>query len=366
MQAAVALAALSGAPSFPAFKQCDGRWGKDVMGVQGPGETSTVCAQGCAMTCVAMALRGYGVELPGGVPVDPGTLNTWLKANSGYKCIGGDCCNLVLDSPDVISAGQARLVGEWGGACCGGAAAKPSLSAVQEGLAAGGDRHMVYVAHVRNRTHFVLLTAWDQSANAFAVNDPGFNQSHYAYADIADVLMYSVLPAAVPKRYPLYKQSDYRWGSDVIEKQTVAEVGCLMSSTSMALAGHGIQIPGSPPQTANPGTLNAWLRAHNGYTPGDDLIESAVAGVDPSRVSWPADAMHTTNDLSVADVQALLGSGRPVIANVMKGRHFVLVVGVVPPSTLMVNDPGFYRVTYDHGSDVVGWRLFNMTNAPSP
>ena len=78
--------------------------------------------------------------------------------------------------------------------------------------------------------------------------------------------------------------------------------------------------------------------------------------------------MHTTNDLSLSDVQYYLHQGRPVIANVMDGHHFVLVTGWVPSSlrgddTLVVNDPGFDRWTYSLQNDVVGWRLFNMTQA---
>ena len=60
--------------------------------------------------------------------------------------------------------------------------------------------------------------------------------------------------------------------------------------------------------------------------------------------------------------------GQPVIANVLHGEHFVLVVGTdarAGATTLYVNDPGFYRITYDYAADVVGWRLFNMTQAAS-
>jgi hypothetical protein len=42
---------------------------------------------------------------------------------------------------------------------------------------------------------------------------------------------------------------------------TVCDVGCLMSSISMAIGENNILIAG---QTSNPGTLNAWLRTNNG------------------------------------------------------------------------------------------------------
>jgi hypothetical protein len=54
---------------------------------------------------------------------------------------------------------------------------------------------------------------------------------------------------------------------------------------------------------ANPQTLNSWLKKHNGYIGDSNLQESAVHGVNPKRVQWPADAMHRTNDLSLAQVK---------------------------------------------------------------
>ena len=63
------------------------------------------------------------------------------------------------------------------------------------------------------------------------------------------------------------KQCDPRWGNDTMVTTTICAVGCLMSSTSMALAGHGITVAGS---LATPGTLN-------------------VSALDPSQ-AWPGPA----------------------------------------------------------------------------
>ena len=76
----------------------------------------------------------------------------------------------------------------------------------------------------------------------------------------------------IPKHYPIFKQCDARWGKDYIYTQTVCDVGCLMSSTSMALNGHDIKVAGN---AANPGVLNTWLKNHHGYE-GNIMIESAV------------------------------------------------------------------------------------------
>lgn len=41
----------------------------------------------------------------------------------------------------------------------------------------------------------------------------------------------------IPFQYPLYKQCDSRWGNQLMQTETICSVGCLMSSTSMAIAG---------------------------------------------------------------------------------------------------------------------------------
>ena len=227
-------------PKPQLFKQCDSRWGADEMGVVGKGERDTVCHQGCAMSCVAMVLAGRNISLGAGQdPMNPGSLNRWLVAHQGYVCLAGDCCNLVLNTPDGLSSGKVRLIGEWGGKCCGGDDARPSLSTMQTLL---NSSTAALIAHVRNSSHFVLLTQWDEAAKSFAANDPFFNQSHYAYTEISDVLVYSLLPsnAVVPRAYPLLEQFSYKWSEEKMVNATVGAVGCLMSSTAMALAGHGI------------------------------------------------------------------------------------------------------------------------------
>lgn len=120
-----------------------------------------------------------------------------------------------------------------------------------------------------------------------------------------------------------------------------------MSSTSMGIGGKHLTIGG---KLSDPGTLNAWLLANGGYTSGNDLIESVVPHINPSHISWPSDAMHPTNDLPVSKIVEMLKDGRPVIANVMHGHHFVLVVGYDANNldTLYINDPGFERSTYSY------------------
>ena len=55
----------------------------------------------------------------------------------------------------------------------------------------------------------------------------------------------------------------------------------------------GILISG---QEATPGSLNAWLRTHDGYVPGtDDFEESAAEAISPGHVRWTNSSMHRTS-----------------------------------------------------------------------
>ena len=141
---------------------------------------------------------------------------------------------------------------------------------------------------------------------------------------------------------------------------TICSVGCLMSSVSMSLNGKNITINGVD---SNPGVLNKWLQQNKGYDADNDLEEEVVPNINPSRISWPDDGMHTKNDLSMLTIRAYIVRGRVVIANVRNGHHFVLVTGWngTDEDTVLVNDPGFDVQTYSYKNDVVGWRIFDMS-----
>lgn len=329
---------------FPIYKQCDPRWGNDQMGTKGNGERSTICGEGCAMTSTAMALAGLGVTV-NSLPVTPATLNQWLMANDGYMCAGGDCNNLVLTAPERLSPVMS-LIGED---------QKPSFTTIAADIA---NERIIHVAHVRDNSHFVLLLGAVPGQQAFFVHDPYYNVTVYPYANISDIIRSKI------NVYPVYKQCDPAWGGNQMgtDGDTICQVGCLMSSISSALAGTGIEIDNTTVVT--PATMNTWLQKNNGYVSGSsDLEESKVPGIAPSRIVWPADGMHTSNDIPMATIQKYIDQKTPriVIANVMDGGHFVLIVGYrADNDTLVVNDSGFNRNTYSYSKDVVGWRIFDM------
>ena len=189
----------------------------------------------------------------------------------------------------------------------------------------------------------------------FAITDLKILREKYASQSVNSHSKENTI--TVPWTYPLVKQCDERWGDDLMGNKTICAVGCLMSSTSMGIAGAGISIEGSD---SNPGSLNSWLKANGGYQ-NNNLIETVVPNIDPSRIFWPADAMHKTNDLPYDTVAQFIRDGRIVIGNVMNGGHFVLLVGYsTDGDTLMVNDSGFNTESYSYSRDIVGYRIFDM------
>lgn len=106
---------------------------------------------------------------------------------------------------------------------------KPALPVLQMWLMTGG---YMPIAHVRNKTHFVLVTGWDDAAETtLYVNDPGFDQLTYDYADVADILLYTVLPVgAVP---PGVFPSDtvlHSLSADLVIVHTHSAVACLCAA----------------------------------------------------------------------------------------------------------------------------------------
>ena len=146
-----------------------------------------------------------------------------------------------------------------------------------------------------------------------------------------------------------------------MDTKTICQVGCLMSSTSMGLAGKQIFIDVSSNTSSTPQTLNIWLKNNNGYDGSNDLIETQVPLIDPKRITWPHDGFHKINDLSYDVIASYLEKGRVVIGNVNNGGHFVLIVGYSDDQeTFYVNDPGYSRETYSYKTDIVGYRIFDM------
>jgi hypothetical protein len=148
-------------PASPLFKQCDPRWGEDVI------ETTTVCKVGCLMSSIASALAGHGILVDGN-STNPGTLNAWLRVNGGY-----DKNNDLEEA--VIAELSARV--SWTCPWCGAFRNSTafSISDIAQQLEAG---HVV-IANVDAGRHFVLVTGYNITHDTVYVNDSGFTRNCY-------------------------------------------------------------------------------------------------------------------------------------------------------------------------------------------
>lgn len=169
------------------------------------------------------------------------------------------------------------------------------------------------------------------------------------------------LPATsvIPFPYVLFKQCDPRWGSNLMVNETICAVGCLMTSTSMALHSRGIHLTNATDNIITPGTMNNWLQLHKGYDNDNDLDEVALEGLGQG-VKYVGPIIPASL-LSEDKVRAmLLGANNIIIANVDNGGHFVLVTGfdAKHKGYFYVNDPGFPRPAYNL-TQIVGWRIFS-------
>ena len=117
----------------------------------------------------------------------------------------------------------------------------------------------------------------------------------------------------------LFSQNDPKWGEDWLgpTDQTMGEAGCAVSSAAMILRFYGLD--------TDPGRLNQFLDAHEGFTEQGWLKWEAVEPMSPGTVH------HAYEDLpSYALIDSNLKRGNPVIVRVrLPGgiTHFVVVMG---------------------------------------
>ncbi len=123
-----------------------------------------------------------------------------------------------------------------------------------------------------------------------------------------------------------FSQGDPRWADAMLGSTpaTLAQEGCAVASAAMVLSGYGI--------TTDPGTLNAQLIQHNGYTPeGWIYWERALelaAGPDERARGWS----WYEGPASYALIDRNLLHGNPVIVRLRRLQpgapmHFVVIVG---------------------------------------
>ena len=170
---------------YPLYKQCDPFWGDNFMNGTRP-DHDTICATGCAMSSVAMALAGHGLRMPDTQElVDPQNFNVWLQRHDGYWCDGSFCNNLVLDAPDRLFPGRVHFISEK---------QKPDVETMVQAVKT---QNPAMIIHVNNNHHFVLVIGVELPTNGddtiFYVHDPG-NYVNFTktYGEISDIITYTI------------------------------------------------------------------------------------------------------------------------------------------------------------------------------
>ena len=140
--------------------------------------------------------------------------------------------------------------------------------------------------------------------------------------------------------YPVFKQFDPAWKSDIMGTKNLGQVGCLVSSISSILKHRHTLIDG---QEASPKTLNQYLRRNRGYV-GNSFSWGMLSHFNLRQVARIAD---------VKRIRSEMDKGHYVILFVM-GRHWVLATGYTSQG-FSVMDPGYKTTSYPNSqvSDAV-------------
>ncbi len=131
----------------------------------------------------------------------------------------------------------------------------------------------------------------------------------------------------------VFDQHDGRWDADQLGEsgETIGEIGCTLTSVAMAAVNLG--------EAADPGTLNRYLSAHQGYTARGLLIWNGVSRASEGRV-----VAEYFDAPSHGDIDACLTTqnGYPIVQFMLRGRvpHWVVIVGKRETSWL-IRDPLF-------------------------
>ncbi|HSW87854.1 MAG TPA: C39 family peptidase [Candidatus Saccharimonadales bacterium] len=145
---------------------------------------------GCAVTSVAMVLKYHNInQFADGTPIDPGSLNLWLKNNNGYITgYGSDGSYSYLNWPiigkltkDLFTAGKSSVKLEH-------RRAYPSIQTtdlLNHDLTIGNDigkfPDILWVSNSLTSGHFVVAKGLIN--NTYAINDPEWNYSDLSSFD---------------------------------------------------------------------------------------------------------------------------------------------------------------------------------------
>ena len=146
------------------------------------------------------------------------------------------------------------------------------------------------------------------------------------------------LLGTVASAYDFKSQCDFRWGSDqlgVSGNKTICTSGGAVSSLAILLDDCDQDLYGFD---VNPGSLNKWLKANNGFTDGNQVVWSRTDTLSNG-------VKYVTTTSSADSIKYYLNSGDAAILKVSEEPHYVLGIGY-SGSTYFVLDPKNQRRSF--------------------
>lgn len=163
-----------------------------------------------------------------------------------------------------------------------------------------------------------------------------------AHLGDAEVIAFPPEPEIIVPQYPLYSQRDPRWGKDLMNGSVeIEDFGCLITAVAIML------VHATGDDSINPGTLNAWLNAHNGYTFDNRFIWASIEDEWPVEflTAWdypyPKRADTTAINARIEDYQYALVKVDFNPATAKTDEHWVIVTNVNEDQTYQIIDPWY-------------------------
>ena len=326
--AAAATAASPNGPSVPVYGQQWQPWGPEDLGTS----TSTIAADGCALTASAMLLAAYGVS------TNPGALNQWLIANGGYVAQNLLVWGAVAQYAQ--SHGVQVSYTSW---------QADSVPLIDSSLAAGNP--VIAQVTLDGNMHFVLITGLGPGG-ALWINDPWFGdhttfQSRYGNpaTQIQSIRLYSGPTAPGAQLSPMAPGSPATVSS--------AQGGLGTDSNGAALLLLPYTTPTSSWTQGSPVAVSGWSPTQISFTvpaatgPGYLVVETSAG--DPNF--WFPYTPLGTLPVSISSltpsggpaaggtVVTISGSGFLVPAEVEFGTQPAAAVQVVSPTEIQATAP---------------------------
>jgi len=150
---------------------------------------------------------------------------------------------------------------------------------------------------------------------------------------------------------PFFSQRDPRWARDPMGEsgKTIGEIGCAMTCTAMLLKYYGVE--------TDPGKLNTWLSANDGYIADGSLIWDKPAEYSEGKIQFVHEekfwSFENPTQSQWEKLDEELSNGHPVIIKVDAdpspetfSQHWILVTSK-SDSNYYINDPWDYNFTAD-------------------